>query len=99
MERVEVLARLPEYLTRTGFRVTPVVGLITPPFDLVPDPREVEELFEVPLAYLLDPANHKRETRELQGRTVGYYVVRYESRTIWGATAGMLMNLYRHLAR
>jgi 8-oxo-dGTP pyrophosphatase MutT (NUDIX family) len=99
MERVEVLARLPEYLTRTGFRVTPVVGLITPPFDLVPDPREVEEVFEVPLAYLLDPANHGRETRELQGRTVGYYVVRYESRMIWGATAGMLMTLYRHLAR
>ena len=99
MERVEVLARLPEYLTRTGFRVTPVVGLITPPFDLVPDPREVEEVFEVPLAYLLDPSNHARETRELQGRTVGYYVVRYESRTIWGATAGMLMSLYRHLAR
>ena len=98
MERVEVLARLPEYLTRTGFRVTPVVGLLTPPFELVPDPREVEEVFEVPLAYLLDPANHRRETRELQGRTVGYYVVRYESRTIWGATAGMLMNLYRHLA-
>ena len=98
MERVEVLARLPEYLTRTGFRVTPVVGLITPPFDLVPDPREVEELFEVPLAYLLDPSNHARETRELQGRTVGYYVVRYESRTIWGATAGMLISLYRHLA-
>lgn len=98
MERVEVLARLPEYLTRTGFRVTPVVGLITPPFDLVPDPREVEEVFEVPLAYLLDPSNHARETRELQGRTVGYYVVRYESRTIWGATAGMLMSLYRHLA-
>jgi 8-oxo-dGTP pyrophosphatase MutT (NUDIX family) len=99
MERVEVLARLPEYLTRTGFRVTPVVGLITPPLELLPDPREVEEVFEVPLAYLLDPANHGRETRELQGRTVGYYVVRYESRTIWGATAGMLMTLYRHLAR
>lgn len=98
MERVEVLARMPEYMTRTGFRVTPVVGLLTPPFELVPDPREVAEVFEVPLAYLLDPANHGRETRELQGRTVGYYVVRYESRTIWGATAGMLVNLYRHLA-
>jgi 8-oxo-dGTP pyrophosphatase MutT (NUDIX family) len=99
MERVEVLSRLPEYLTRTGFRVTPVVGLLTPPFELVPDPREVEEVFEVPLAYLLDPANHQRETRELQGRTLGYYVVRYQSRTIWGATAGMLMNLYQQLAR
>ena len=98
LERVEVLARLPEYRTRTGFRVTPVVGLLTPPVALTPDPREVEEVFEVPLAFLLDPKNHRRETRELQGRTVGYYVMRYENRTIWGATAGMLVNLYRHLA-
>lgn len=98
VECVEVLARLPDYHTRTGFRVTPVVGLVTPPLALVPDPREVEEVFEVPLAFLLDPANHRRETRELQGRTVGYYVMRYGTHTIWGATAGMLMNLYRHLA-
>ena len=98
IERVEVLARLPDYHTRTGFRVTPVVGLVTPPLALVPDPREVEEVFEVPLAFLLDPGNHRRETRELQGRTVGYYVMRYGTHTIWGATAGMLMNLYRHLA-
>jgi 8-oxo-dGTP pyrophosphatase MutT (NUDIX family) len=98
IDRVEVLARMPEYRTRTGFRVTPVVGLLTPPVALTPDPREVEEVFEVPLAFLLDPKNHQRETRELQGRTVGYYVMRYENRTIWGATAGMLVNLYRHLA-
>ena len=98
MERVEVLARLPDYHTRTGFRVAPVVGLVTPPLALVPDPREVEEVFEVPLAFLLDPGNHRRETRELQGRTAGYYVMRYGTYTIWGATAGMLMNLYRHLA-
>jgi 8-oxo-dGTP pyrophosphatase MutT (NUDIX family) len=98
MGRVEVLARLPEYHTRTGFRVTPVVGLLTPPVALTPDPREVEEVFEVPLAFLLDPNNHRRETRELQGRTVAYYVMRFEKRTIWGATAGMLVNLYRHLA-
>jgi 8-oxo-dGTP pyrophosphatase MutT (NUDIX family) len=98
IDRVEVLARLPEYRTRTGFRVTPVVGLLTPPLALTPDPREVEEVFEVPLAFLLDPGNHQRETRELQGRTLAYYVMRYGSRTIWGATAGMLVNLYRHLA-
>jgi 8-oxo-dGTP pyrophosphatase MutT (NUDIX family) len=97
-ERVEVLARLPDYHTRTGFRVTPVVGLVGAPVELVPDPREVEEVFEVPLAFLLDPANHRRETRELQGRTVGYYVMRYRTHTIWGATAGMLVNLHRHLA-
>jgi 8-oxo-dGTP pyrophosphatase MutT (NUDIX family) len=97
-ERVEVLARLPDYHTRSGFRVTPVVGLVTPPVELKPDPREVEELFEVPLSFLLDPKNHQRETRKLQGRSVGYYVMRYENRVIWGATAGMLVNLYRHLA-
>ena len=97
-DRVEVLARLPEYHTRTGFRVTPVVGLLTPPLALKPDPREVEELFEVPLAFLLDRKNHRRETRQLQGRAVGYYVIQYGSRRIWGATAGMLVNLYRHLA-
>ena len=98
MERVEVLARMPEYLTRTGFRVTPVVGLLTPPLDLTPDPNEVEEVFEVPLAFLLDPSNHRRETRELQGRTVGFYTMDYGGRTIWGATAGMIVNLYRYLA-
>jgi 8-oxo-dGTP pyrophosphatase MutT (NUDIX family) len=97
MERVEVLARLPDYLTRTGFRVTPVVGLLTPPLDLTPDPREVEDVFEVPLAFLLDPKNHQRRTRQFQGRTVGYYELSYESRVIWGATAGMLINLYRQL--
>ena len=65
--RVEVLARLPEYFTRTGFRVTPVVGLIEPPLVLAPDPGEVEAVFEVPLAFLLDPRNHQRHTREFQG--------------------------------
>jgi 8-oxo-dGTP pyrophosphatase MutT (NUDIX family) len=98
MERVEVLARLPEYLTRTGFRVTPVVGLLMPPFELVPDPREVDEVFEVPLAFLLDPGNQQRRTREFQGTTVGYYVFEYQQRVIWGATAGMLVNLYKMLA-
>jgi len=97
-ERVEVLARMPEYLTRTGYRVTPVVGLVVPPLELVPDPREVEEVFEVPLAFLLDPANHRRETRELAGRSVGFWVMQYDRHRIWGATAGMLVNLYRMLA-
>jgi 8-oxo-dGTP pyrophosphatase MutT (NUDIX family) len=100
-ERVEILARLPDYITRTGYQVTPIVGLLTPPLELVPDPREVEEVFEVPLAFLLDPRNHRRQTRELKGRTVGFYEMPYMSnegeRYIWGATAGMLMALYRQL--
>ena len=97
-ERVEVIARLPDYFTRTGYRVTPVVGVVRPPVALAPDPREVDAVFEVPLDFLLDPRNHRRQTRELQGQTVGYYVIEFEDRTIWGATAGMLVNLYRHLA-
>jgi hypothetical protein len=64
----------------------------------VPDSREVAEAFEVPLAFLLDPANHRRETRELGGRTVGFWVMQHGERRIWGATAGMLVNLYRMLA-
>ena len=97
-ERVEIVARLPDYFTRTGYRVTPVVGVLMPPLELAPDRREVDEVFEVPLAFLLDPRNHQRRTREFQGRTVGFFVLQYGSRTIWGATAGMLVNLYRQLA-
>jgi 8-oxo-dGTP pyrophosphatase MutT (NUDIX family) len=97
-ERVEVLQRMPEYLTRTGYRVTPVIGLIAPPLELAPDSREVDAVFEVPLAFLLDPANHKRETRDLGGRPVGFWVLQYEERRIWGATAGMLLTLYRMLS-
>jgi 8-oxo-dGTP pyrophosphatase MutT (NUDIX family) len=96
-ERVEILGRLPDYRTRTGFRVTPVIGLVTPPLELKPDAREVAEVFEVPLAFLLDPQNRQRRTREFQGTTVGYYVFEYEDRVIWGATAGMLVNLHRML--
>jgi 8-oxo-dGTP pyrophosphatase MutT (NUDIX family) len=96
-ERVEILARLPDYRTRTGFRVTPVVGLVTPPLELAPDPNEVESVFEVPLDFLLEPKNRQRRTREFQGKAVGYYVFEYQQRVIWGATAGMLVNLYRML--
>ena len=97
-ERVEILARLPDYITRTGYRVTPVVGLLAPPLELAPDPREVEQVFEVPLAFLLDPRNHRRQTRELNGRSVGFYEMPYEGHYIWGATAGMVVNLYRRLS-
>jgi 8-oxo-dGTP pyrophosphatase MutT (NUDIX family) len=100
--RVEVLARLPEYFTRTGFRVTPVIGLVQPPLELAPDPGEVESVFEVPLAFLLDTRNHQRHTREFKGVTVGYYAMPYRTnegdRLIWGATAGMVVNLCRALA-
>ena len=85
-------------MTRTGFRVTPVVGVIQPPLELVPDAREVDEVFEVPLAFLLDAANHRRASREIGGRTAHYYEIEHNGRVIWGATAGMIVNLYRMLA-
>jgi len=97
-ERVELLGRLADYRTRTGFCVTPVVGLVTPPLELNPDAFEVEEVFEVPLSFLLDPANHQRHAREFQGRMVHYFAIPYRDYYIWGATAGMLVNFYRHLA-
>lgn len=98
-ERVEVIGRLPEYVTGTGYRITPVVGLLAPPLALKPDPAEVDEVFEIPLALVLDPANHRREEREIRGRTRQFFVIPHENHYIWGATAGMLVNLYRHLAQ
>ena len=95
---IEVIGRLADYHTRTGFRVTPVVGLVGVPFALRVDAGEVDEVFEVPLSFLLDPANHQRHSRELQGRQVQYYAIPYRDYYIWGATAGMLVNFYRHLA-
>jgi hypothetical protein len=75
-----------------------VVGLVSLPFELSLDAHEVDEAFEVPLSFLLDPANHQRHSREFQGRQVQYYAIPYRDHYIWGATAGMLVNFYRHLA-
>jgi 8-oxo-dGTP pyrophosphatase MutT (NUDIX family) len=91
--RVEVLGKLPEYVTVTGYRVTPVVGLVTPPLDLRLDEFEVAEAFEVPLEFLLDPANQLRNSIVHEGRERHYYAIPYRQYYIWGATAGMLMNL------
>lgn len=90
---VRVLGRLDTYVTRTGFEVAPVVGLVRPPFDLAPDPFEVAEVFEVPLSFFLDPANRHRHSRMVQGTERFFYAFPYGERYIWGATAGMLVNL------
>ena len=95
--RVEVLARLPEYFTRTGFRVTPVVGWVEPPLELKADPVEVAAIFEVPLAFLLDPANQQRHFRMLGTIRRDFWAIPYGERYIWGATAAMLLILDRTL--
>jgi 8-oxo-dGTP pyrophosphatase MutT (NUDIX family) len=96
-DRVSVLGRLAEYETVTGYRVTPVVGWIEPPVVLKPDPLEVADVFEVPLGFLLDPANQKRHFRMIGELRRDYFAIPYGERYIWGATAAMLMILDRTL--
>lgn len=96
---VEVIGTLPDYATITGYLVTPVVALVHPPFELKADPFEVAEIFEVPLRFLMDGMNHQRRTidfpKELGRRS--FYSMPYERYFIWGATAGMLRNLFHFL--
>jgi 8-oxo-dGTP pyrophosphatase MutT (NUDIX family) len=94
---IDIVGRLDDYETRTGFRVTPVVAMVTPHFDLKPDPHEVAEAFEVPLAFLLDPVNHRRHSRLFEGTEREFYAMPFNENFIWGATAGMLVNLYEVL--
>ena len=97
LDRVEVLGFLPDYRTGTGYRITPVVARVAPPVVLRPDPSEVAEAFEVPLAFLLDPANHREYEREYMGRMRKYFAMTYADRFIWGATAGIIVALARVL--
>jgi len=100
-DSVEVLGSLPRYATATGYVVTPVVGLVTPGFSLQLDAFEVDEVFEPPLAFLMNPAHHERRLVDFDGAPRTFYAMPYEAGRryfIWGATAAMLRNLY-HLLR
>lgn len=96
-ERVTLLGRLAQYETVTGYRVTPVVGWVEPPFELRPDPVEVADVFEVPLPFLLEPSNQQRHFRMVGEVRRDYYAIPYGDRYIWGATAAMLLILDRTL--
>lgn len=99
---IEVLGHLPEYVTGTSFIVTPVVALVRPGFVLRPNPHEVDDVFEVPLDFLMDPSNHHKHGFEWEGVMREWYAMPYQDgdseRFIWGATAGMLRNFYRLLS-
>ncbi len=95
---VEIAGFLDLYQTVTGFLVTPVVGFVTPPFALTLDTFEVAEAFEVPLDFILDPRHHEQHSLIYQGQPRRYYVIPYENRFIWGATAAMLVGFARRLA-
>ncbi|HJS22492.1 MAG TPA: CoA pyrophosphatase [Steroidobacteraceae bacterium] len=92
---VDVFGYLPDHLIISGYRVTPVVAFVRPGFELALDRSEVTDAFEVPLDFLLDPSNHKARRRKLGEGEIEVYDIPYGERNIWGATAGMLMTLYR----
>jgi 8-oxo-dGTP pyrophosphatase MutT (NUDIX family) len=94
---VELVGTIEPYRTVTGYVVTPVLGVVAPEVPLQPHEQEVAELFEAPLAVLLDPANHSRVSALFQGRERHYYEIVWERRRIWGATAAMIVNLSRRL--
>jgi 8-oxo-dGTP pyrophosphatase MutT (NUDIX family) len=96
-DRIELLGRLPQYHTSTGYCVTPIVGWAEPPLTYRPDPHEVADVFEVPLGFLLDSGNHRYESAFYKGRMRNYWAMPYGERFIWGATAGMLVTFHRIL--
>ncbi|MEO6224770.1 MAG: CoA pyrophosphatase [Sphingomicrobium sp.] len=95
--RVEIVGAIEPYRTVTGFEVTPVVGVIPPGLPLQPHEHEVAEWFEVPLAFVLDPANQHLQSALFQGAKRHYYEIVWDGRRIWGATAAMIVNLSRRL--
>lgn len=94
---VEPLGFIDSYRTGTGYRIAPLVALVRPGFRLQLNPAEVDEVFEVPLAFLMDQANHHRHLREWRGRERSFYAMPYGERYIWGATAGMLKTMHLRL--
>lgn len=94
---VETLCRAPDYLTGSGYHVTPVVAIVRPGFDLKLNPDEVADAFEVPLAFLMDPANHRTGSRIWNGAQRYFFEMPYEDRQIWGITAGIVRVLYERL--
>jgi 8-oxo-dGTP pyrophosphatase MutT (NUDIX family) len=95
--KVELWGAADPYRTVTGYRVTPVLGLVPPDLPLAPHEHEVAGWFEAPLSFLLDAANQQQMSAEFQGRTRHYYQIDWQGRRIWGATAAMLVNLTRRM--
>ena len=92
---VEIIGRLSHYVTRAGYRITPVIGLVQPPLALKKNHDEVAEIFEVPLRFLLDPRNHQTHTHQSEGRLRRYHAIQYGDYYIRGVTAGLIVNLHR----
>jgi len=98
-QRVEPLGHLAPYLTGSGYRVVPIVGAVEPAAAFQPNPEEVEDIFEVPLTFLMNPANHQKLSRDWQGRPRYFYAMPFGERYIWGVTAGIIRSLYETVFR
>lgn len=94
---ISLVGRLPDYVTGSGYRVAPVLGVVRPGFILTANQDEVDDVFEVPLSFLMDPANHRRESRLWQDRRRFYYEMPFGERRIWGVTAGIIRSVYERL--
>jgi 8-oxo-dGTP pyrophosphatase MutT (NUDIX family) len=97
LEFIEPAGYLDSMLTRTGFHIVPVVAMVRPGFTLTPDAREVADVFEVPLSFLMDPRNHEQHSREIAGIMRRYYAMPYGERFIWGVTAAIIRNMHERL--
>jgi 8-oxo-dGTP pyrophosphatase MutT (NUDIX family) len=97
VKQAQTLGRLPQYMTGSGYAITPVLAVVRTPFELRANPDEVADIFEVPLHFLMDPQQHQRESRIFAGHERFFYAIHYQNRNIWGATAGIIRSLYERL--
>ncbi|MER9584290.1 CoA pyrophosphatase [Mesorhizobium sp. M0276] len=96
-DRIEIIGRMPDYVAGSGYRIAPVLGIVQPGFHLSLNADEVDAAFEVPLRFLMDPANHKRDSRMWNDLEWFFYDMPYGERRIWGVTAGIIRTLYERL--
>ena len=94
---IKIIGELDQYIVGTGYLVSPIIGVIEPPFELVKQEDEVAEIFEAPLDFLISPENFKRYSKNFNGKKHYHFAITWENHFIWGATAGMLRNLSHRL--
>ena len=96
-DHVDLVGRMPNYVSGSGYRIAPVLSVVRPGFALTLNEHEVDAAFEVPLRFLMDPANHRRDSQVWHGLAWNYFEMPYEGRYIWGVTAGIIRSLYERL--
>ena len=96
-DHIEIVGRMPDYVSGSGYRIAPVLSIVRPGFTLSINEHEVDEAFEVPLRFLMDPANHAQNSREFNERVWVFYDMPYGGQRIWGVTAGIIRTLYERL--